>query len=377
MSGSRRRRFAGGLTMLTVVLGGALEIVVLALLSRTTLIDLRERRRLDKALREAEEMNMRVLENTGDCIVVLDLEARLVSMNSEGRKRLGIKRFATVANSPWAELWKGDTAQLAQNAVDQARRGETARFQGLCPTFAGTHKWWDVLVTPILAADGKPAQILSVLRDITEGRAAQDKFRILFEHSANAHLLYNERGIIDCNPACVNLLRFRRKDDLIGRALADISPELQPDGTASRAKLDEVYQLAQDCGSYRFEWQHRRADGEDFPVEVSLTAVQLNGQDVLLAVWHDLTERKRAEAALRESEERFQAFMNHSPAVAYIKDEGGRYVYINKIFADRFGVSMQRAHRQDRLRMAAAGGRRRRDRERPARALLRRDVARE
>ena len=62
---------------------------------------------------------------------------------------------------------------------------------------------------------------------------------------------------------------------------------------------------------------------------------------MLLAVWHDLTERQRAEAALRESEERFQAFMNHSPAMAYIKDAEGRYVYINKIFADRFGVSMQ------------------------------------
>jgi PAS domain S-box-containing protein len=331
--------FRGRMTMLTIVIGGALEIVVLALLSRTTLVDLRERRRLDKALREAEEMNMRVLENTGDCIVVLDLQARLLSMNSEGRKRLGIKRFATMVNSPWAELWKGDTASLAQDAVQQARRGETARFQGLCPTVAGTHKWWDVLVTPILDAEGKPAQILSVLRDITEGRAAQDKFRILFEHSANAHLLYNERGIIDCNPACVNLLRFRRKDDLIGRSPAEISPATQPDGTPSAEKLEELYQLARDCGSHRFEWQHRRADGEDFPVEVSLTSVQLNGQDVLLAIWHDLTERKRAEAALRESEERFQAFMNHSPAVAYIKDEQGRYVYINKIFADRFGVS--------------------------------------
>src|SRR6201999_2796057 len=87
--------------------------------------------------------------------------------------------------------------------------------------------------------------------------------------------------------------------------------------------------------------QHARADGEQFPVEVSLTAVELNGQPVLLAVWHDLTERKRTEAALRESEERFQAFMHHSPAMAYIKDAEGKYVYINKIFADRFGISLQ------------------------------------
>ena len=327
-------------TLLTIIGGSVLELGVLVAVVRTAFKDVNERRRLDKALREAEELNVRVLENTGDCIVVLDLEARLLSMNSEGRKRLGIKRFATVANTPWADLWKGDTVASAREAVAEARQGGTARFQGLCPTVSGAHKWWDVLVTPILGADGKPNQILSVLRDITEGRAAQDKFRILFEHSANAHLLYNERGIIDCNPACVNLLRAKRKEDLIGRSLAEMSPELQPDGTHSAEKLAEIYQVAQDCGSFRFEWEHRRANGEEFPVEVSLTAVQLNGQGVILAVWHDLTERKRAEAALRESDERFQAFMNHSPAVAYIKDEQGQYVYINKIFADRFGVSM-------------------------------------
>ena len=84
------------------------------------------------------------------------------------------------------------------------------------------------------------------------------------------------------------------------------------------------------------------ATAKPFPVEVSLTAVELNGQTVLLAVWHDLTERKRAEAALRESEERFQAFMNHSPAMAYIKDADGRYVYVNKIFTDRFGIAMDK-----------------------------------
>ncbi len=335
------QQFWSLITTTILIGGGLLELGALGWLAWMASQERVERARLGKALRETEELNSRVLENTGDCIAVLDLEAKLLSMNAEGRKRLGIKRFATFAGTPWADLWRNETSEFAVAAVSKARRGETGRFQGLCPTVSGTPKWWDVILTPVLDAEGKPCQLLAVLRDITEGRAAQDKFRILFEHSANAHLIFDENGIIDTNPACVSLLKVKRKEELVGKSLADISPPEQSDGQKSAERLKELHELALGCGSMRYEWEHRRADGEVFSVEVSLTSVELNGRPVLLAVWHDLTERKRTEAALRESEERFQAFMNYSPAMAYIKDAEGRYVYINKIFADRFGVSMQ------------------------------------
>jgi PAS domain-containing protein len=56
---------------------------------------------------------------------------------------------------------------------------------------------------------------------------------------------------------------------------------------------------------------------------VTLTRVQFSDRPVMLAVCRDLTERRRAEAALRESEERFKAFMDNSPAIAFIKDDHG------------------------------------------------------
>ena len=118
---------------------------------------------LERARQESEEVGTRVLENTGDCIAVLDLEGRFVSMNAEGRRRLGIKRFASYAGTPWAELWKNESAEAARAATEQARRGETARFQGLCPTVAGLPKWWDVVVTAMADGRGKPSRILAVL----------------------------------------------------------------------------------------------------------------------------------------------------------------------------------------------------------------------
>jgi len=328
-------------TTFSVVGGLAVALLAFGLVFRLTVAEVRERRRAEHALKESEEFQTRVLESSGDCIQVLSTDGHLLSMNAEGRKRMGVKRFASVAGMLWSEFWQGGSATDAQRAIADARKGETARFQGLCPTVGGVLKWWDVMVTPILGLNGKPEKLLAVLRDITEGRAAEDKFRILFEQSANAHLLYDESGILDCNPACLKLLHLRRKEQVLGRHLFDFSPPTQPDGTPSKEKLQEIYQLVLISGSFNYEWILHRGERDEFPVEVNVTSVELNGRQVLLAIWHDLTDRKHAEAALRESEQRFQAFMNHSPAVAYIKDAEGRYVYINKIFADRFSISME------------------------------------
>jgi PAS domain S-box-containing protein len=143
--------------------------------------------------------------------------------------------------------------------------------------------------------------------DITERTAAEEKFRVLFEHSSDAHLLFDERGIIDCNFATLRLLRAESKQQLLALHPAVLSPEFQPDGRRSLEKSREMDRLAWDNGYHRFDWVHRRLDGTDVPVEVALTPVMLEGKKVLLVVWHDITERARTEASLRQNERRIGA----------------------------------------------------------------------
>jgi diguanylate cyclase (GGDEF)-like protein/PAS domain S-box-containing protein len=90
------------------------------------------------------------------------------------------------------------------------------------------------------------------------------------------------------------------------------------------------------------DWAYVRKDGSRFPVRLSVTALydetgRVNG---FLGIGKDITAQKAAEDALRESEERFKAFMDNSPVVAFIKDEAGRYLYVNKPAERRFNLPL-------------------------------------
>jgi len=150
-----------------------------------------------------------------------------------------------------------------------------------------------------------PRGELWLLREVTSSSGAEERFRVLFEQSSDAHLLFGDEGIIDCNQATLTMLGGVERSAVIGLHPARLSPEFQPDGRRSDEKCIEMDRLARERGHHRFEWQHRRLDGSDFPVEVTFTPVQLCGQPVLLVVWHDLTERKAAERAERERERRW------------------------------------------------------------------------
>lgn len=128
---------------------------------------------------------------------------------------------------------------------------------------------------------------------------AQDTFRVLYEYSSDAHLIFDHRGILDCNRATIAMLHGKDKTQVLALHPAVLSPEYQPDGQRSLDKSVEMDRLARERGVHRFEWTHRRLTGEEFPVEVTLTPVELTDGPALLVVWHDLTEIKAREAALR------------------------------------------------------------------------------
>ncbi|MBU0965094.1 MAG: PAS domain S-box protein [Proteobacteria bacterium] len=142
----------------------------------------------------------------------------------------------------------------------------------------------------------------------------KDRYRKLFERSADAILIIVGGKFVDCNEATVKMLRYSNKQDLLDTHPAQLSPERQPDGRLSFEKANEMIAAAFEKGSMRFEWDHVRADGEVFPVEVLLTAVTEDDHPALHVVWREISDRKKAEEALQKAHDELEQRVNERTA---------------------------------------------------------------
>ncbi len=167
---------------------------------------------------------------------------------------------------------------------------------------------------------------LDIERDRTRAveslRESEERFRDLFEKSPDAYLLLVDGIINDCNDAMIAILRGTR-EEILGLAPAALSPEFQPDGTTSAQSAEMRIHQALEAGSIRFEWVHRRLDGEEFWVEVAITTLMMGGKQALLTSWRDITVRKWAEDALRRSETKFRTLYDSTSDAVMLLDEKG------------------------------------------------------
>ena len=168
--------------------------------------------------------------------------------------------------------------------------------------------------------DKEKGTLFGVIQDISKQKEvelllkkSEKKYKDLFEKSDDPILIIENNKFVDCNNSTVKLLRYKSKDELLNTHPSDISPEFQADGSSSFEKAEKMMLVAMQKGSNRFEWHHKKADGEIFPVEVLLTAITIDDNNkILYTVWRDITKRKQAEDELYErmSElERFNKFM--------------------------------------------------------------------
>jgi len=133
-------------------------------------------------------------------------------------------------------------------------------------------------------------------------RDSESKFRALFEESADAILLSDGASFIDCNPAMLKMFGCRTKKEFLELKPEQISPQRQPDGALSFKKLEAVYQVSRGGASQQFEWVNQRLDGAEFHTEIVVTSFPLNGRQVLHQVFRDITERKKIEETLRQTQ---------------------------------------------------------------------------
>jgi len=275
--------------------------------------DFFERKRTEEALRKSESFLQTVIDAIPDVILVQDRDHTIVMANQAARA-LSPGGNGCVGRKCYEITHRRDTpceGDVDRCPVDEvvATRSAVEVVHMHCDPF-GKEAHVEVRGVPILDETGEVIQIIEVCRDTTERvraekelRDSEAKFRVLYESSSDAVMLADEKGFIDCNSATLKMFRCASAEEFCSKHPGELSPPIQPDGTDSPTLAGERMAVAMSEGSNRFEWVHRRMDGQDFPAEVLLNAMVLDGRGVLQAVVRDISERKRDEDALRAAKD--------------------------------------------------------------------------
>ncbi|MGB9835014.1 MAG: PAS domain-containing protein, partial [bacterium] len=199
---------------------------------------------------------------------------------------------------------------------------------------------WFLRGIPIKDEEGKVQNVVEMGRDITvshkteeELRESEEKFRILVELSSDGIFLEDQYGnILDCNEAGARIYGYS-KDEIIGKNIRDLVPE------DFAQTLPPV--ITEDSGGVYEERRSKRKDGSIFPSEIATRLCTVRGERRLLAYVRDITERKLAEEALRESEERWRTYIEQASDLIFTLDPSGRLTSVNRAVCEALGYQAE------------------------------------
>lgn len=286
--------------------------------------DVTQRHRADKALRESEAFNRSVLEGAPDCLTVLDVVGRVVHINANGLAHLEIDDFEAYRGRPWAEIWPGEARPSVLAALQAAREGGIGRLQLLAPAMKGTKKWWDVVVAPIRGASGEVVRFVSVTRDITELRVAEEGRRVSeeFTRTISARsdrqrrlyegLLANTPDLayvfgLDHRLIYANNVFLRVLDKTLDETIGKDCLELGFEASHAAMRDREIGRVIATGQPTRGEMPFVGASGNRIHEYVLVPVLGQTGDvEAVAGTTRDVTERRRTEELLRANEQRLR-----------------------------------------------------------------------
>jgi len=155
-------------------------------------------------------------------------------------------------------------------------------------------------------------------------RESEAHYRTLVENAPDAIVVLDveKDSFIDCNNNALRLFRMNR-EDLLTRSPGELSPAFQPDGRHSIVATQLWAERASSNENTNFEWVHRNSLGADVPCEVRLVQLKFPARQIVRCSILDITERKRAEQEVRDSEARYRDLVNNaSYGIYWVSPDG-------------------------------------------------------
>jgi two-component system cell cycle sensor histidine kinase/response regulator CckA len=309
--------------------------------------DITDRRRSEAALRESQERYRLIADNTHEAVWVVQHE-RFVYVNKTCVRLGGVPESRFVGHFVSEFIEPADLLRVLahhRRVVSGETPVATIEFRiraagsaARCLLVNSVHIDWN----------GAPAT-MSCASDVTEERAAaralaasEISYRNLFNTARVAIAIVDDFGrFIDVNDASAELYGYAR-EELVGTSSYALGAPGANDEEAIRAGVQRAF----GGESQRFGFWGRKKSGEVFPTIIMIKKGTYFGKDVLITTVIDLSEIRRAEAALRESEQRYRALFDSLNDAVFVTEGGpedhpGRYLQVNDVACRQLGYTRE------------------------------------
>ncbi|GAO36866.1 hypothetical protein SCT_2281 [Sulfuricella sp. T08] len=278
-----------------------------------------------------------VLDTIGALVVVLDRNGRVIRFNRQCEKLTGYSAAEMIGRPIWERLLIPEEIQPVRSTFDRLVAGNfPSEFENWWLTKDGTRRMIAWSNTALLDADGEVEFVIATGIDVTERRQieaalcdSEERFRMLFNNGNDAILVHPispgemPGKFIEVNDLACRRLGYSREE------LQQLSP-LDIDDAVSAIDIPKISRQIEVEGHALFESVHVARDRRRIPVEINAHLFELKGRPVVLSIARDITERKLAEAALRESEAKLREITSELGDGVYVLNRNGQLTFMNK-----------------------------------------------
>lgn len=303
----------GGGDILRVAVFGLVALFISWLSAELKAAKQRSERDLLK-VRASEERYRSIVETANEGIWLLDAQLRIEYVNQRLAEMFGYG-VKEMLGRPIFDFMDEEARIQLEQSLERGKQGIKEQFDFRYRRKDGS-TLWAIVSTNLIFNEGGVSdangeampKAIAMLTDVTERKAAEEelkRYQLLSQHSRDIVLYVQLDGqIIEANQAAVQAYRYA-KSELLSLKINDLRAPQTHDLIAQQIEQADKEGIL-------FETIHYRKDGSHFPVEVSAQSIAIGDEKIVLSIIRDITERKQAEVLLRNSEERYRAFIERS-----------------------------------------------------------------